>query len=272
MTTHAPSQDHHPTLRHEDREAIGAELQDVLVELIDLSLLGKQAHWNLYGPNFRSLHLQLDELVDEWRTASDEVAERAVALGHSPDGQSRTIAERTELGGAAVRSDLRHRRDRRVDRAPHRVDRAHPHAHGPARGRGRGHRRPAPRRGDGAREAGVDHRCSASDGRPGGARRPDRGAGRRGAPALGTVRRRQARRGRSRAPGSGARGARPLLGAAQAPARNRNAGDPPPDVPDPPNDLDGPSWSRRTSSTACTPTSPRRTRTRRRYSVDARRS
>jgi starvation-inducible DNA-binding protein len=97
MATHAPSQDHHPTLRHADREAIGAELQDVLVELIDLSLLGKQAHWNLYGPNFRSLHLQLDELVDEWREASDEVAERAVALGHSPDGQSRTIAERTQL-------------------------------------------------------------------------------------------------------------------------------------------------------------------------------
>jgi starvation-inducible DNA-binding protein len=97
MATHAPSQDHHPTLRHADREAIGAELQDVLVELIDLSLLGKQAHWNLYGPNFRSLHLHLDELVDEWREASDEVAERAVAVGHSPDGQSRTVAERTEL-------------------------------------------------------------------------------------------------------------------------------------------------------------------------------
>jgi starvation-inducible DNA-binding protein len=97
MASHAPSQDHHPTLRHSDREAIGAELQDILVELIDLSLLGKQAHWNLYGPNFRSLHLHLDELVDEWRDASDEVAERAVALGHAPDGQSRTVAERTEL-------------------------------------------------------------------------------------------------------------------------------------------------------------------------------
>jgi starvation-inducible DNA-binding protein len=97
MAAHAPSQDHHPTLRHPDRVAIGAELQDVLVELIDLSLLGKQAHWNLYGPNFRSLHLHLDELVDEWREASDEVAERAVALGHPPDGQSRTVAERTEL-------------------------------------------------------------------------------------------------------------------------------------------------------------------------------
>lgn len=97
MATRAPTLDHHPTLRHREREAIGVELQGVLVELIDLSLLGKQAHWNLYGPNFRPLHLQLDELVDAWRLASDEVAERAVALGHSPDGRSQTIAEHTEL-------------------------------------------------------------------------------------------------------------------------------------------------------------------------------
>lgn len=97
MATKAPSLDHHPTLRHEEREAIGAELQGVLIELIDLSLLGKQAHWNLFGPNFRALHLQLDELVDAWREAADEVAERAIALGHPPDGRSQTVAERTEL-------------------------------------------------------------------------------------------------------------------------------------------------------------------------------
>jgi hypothetical protein len=30
------SQDHHPTLRHEERAAIGQELQIVLVDLIDL--------------------------------------------------------------------------------------------------------------------------------------------------------------------------------------------------------------------------------------------
>ena len=97
MATKGPSLDHHPTLRHPEREAIGAELQSVLVELLDLSLLGKQAHWNLFGPNFRSLHLQLDELVDAWREAADEVAERAIALGHPPDGRSQTVAERTEL-------------------------------------------------------------------------------------------------------------------------------------------------------------------------------
>lgn len=92
-----PSEDHHPTLRHVDREAIGAELQDVLVVLIDLSLLGKQAHWNVYGPHFRPMHLHLDELIDAWRLAADAVAERAVALGHPPDGRVATVAERTPL-------------------------------------------------------------------------------------------------------------------------------------------------------------------------------
>ena len=86
------SQDHHPTLRHPDREAIGVELQAVLVTLTDLSLAGKQAHWNLVGREFRSLHLFLDELVDAWRAASDGVAERAVALGYQPDGRAQTIA------------------------------------------------------------------------------------------------------------------------------------------------------------------------------------
>ncbi|HTE58855.1 MAG TPA: DNA starvation/stationary phase protection protein, partial [Solirubrobacteraceae bacterium] len=65
--------------------------------LIDLSLLGKQAHWNVIGPNFRPLHLQLDEMIDAWRSASDAVAERAVTLGHAPDGRAATVAARSEL-------------------------------------------------------------------------------------------------------------------------------------------------------------------------------
>jgi len=89
--------DHHPTLRHVDREAIGTELQAILAVLTDLALTGKHAHWNVQGPNFRSLHLQLDELVDAWRNAADEVAERAVALGHAPDGRIATMAAQTPL-------------------------------------------------------------------------------------------------------------------------------------------------------------------------------
>jgi len=97
VTTHQLSQDHHPTLRHVDREAIGNELQAALTVLIDLSLLGKQAHWNVIGPHFRSLHLQLDEMIDAWREAADAVAERAVALGHAPDGRAATVAGRSGL-------------------------------------------------------------------------------------------------------------------------------------------------------------------------------
>jgi starvation-inducible DNA-binding protein len=87
------SEDHHPTLRHPDRRAIGGELQAILVTLTDLSLAGKQAHWNLVGRLFRPLHLSLDELVEGWRVAADTVAERAVALGYPPDARVRTVAE-----------------------------------------------------------------------------------------------------------------------------------------------------------------------------------
>jgi starvation-inducible DNA-binding protein len=85
-------QDVHPTLRHEERQGLGSDLQGMLVDLVDLSLVGKQLHWNVTGPHFRSLHLQLDELVDAWRELADQVAERAVALGVSPDGRAATVA------------------------------------------------------------------------------------------------------------------------------------------------------------------------------------
>src|SRR5689334_20667110 len=80
-----------------EREGIGHELQMVLVELIDLSLIGKQLHWAVSGPRFRSLHLQLDELVDAWRELADTVAERAVALGVVPDGQAEAVAAASQL-------------------------------------------------------------------------------------------------------------------------------------------------------------------------------
>ncbi len=74
-----------------ERESTGAVLQATLVDLIDLSLIAKQAHWNVVGPNFRSAHLQLDELVDAARQYVDDVAERANAIGISPNGKARTV-------------------------------------------------------------------------------------------------------------------------------------------------------------------------------------
>jgi len=96
-TTSTLSTDHHPTLRHVEREAIGIELQAILVILTDLALTGKHAHWNVQGPAFRSLHLFLDEMIDAWREQADLVGERAAALGHAPDGRSVTVAAHTRL-------------------------------------------------------------------------------------------------------------------------------------------------------------------------------
>jgi starvation-inducible DNA-binding protein len=95
--THTVNQDHHHTLRDTDRQEINNELQQALVALIDLSLIGKHGHWNVVGPNFRSLHLELDELIDAWRDAADAVGERIAALGGFPDGRAQTVAARSAL-------------------------------------------------------------------------------------------------------------------------------------------------------------------------------
>lgn len=82
-------------------------LQAALVDLIDLSLAGKQAHWNVHGPHFRSVHLQLDEVIDDVRLWSDEVAERLAALSAHPDGRAKVVAETSKVAdvGAGALSD-----------------------------------------------------------------------------------------------------------------------------------------------------------------------
>lgn len=79
------------------KTATAAALNRVLADLIDLTLVGKQAHWTLVGPRFRTLHLQLDELVDAARTHSDDVAERVVTIGLTPDGRAATVAQDSAL-------------------------------------------------------------------------------------------------------------------------------------------------------------------------------
>ena len=74
-------------------------LQAVLIDLVDLHLQAKQAHWNVVGPNFRGLHLQLDELVDVAREGADALAERIRAVGGTPDGRTGTVCVATTLPG-----------------------------------------------------------------------------------------------------------------------------------------------------------------------------
>jgi len=81
-------------------DSLAQNLQRVLVDLIELHLQGKQAHWNLVGTNFRDLHLQLDDIVDIAREAADTIAERMRALDAVPDGRTDTVAATTSVPAA----------------------------------------------------------------------------------------------------------------------------------------------------------------------------
>src|ERR1700739_1869594 len=97
-TTHMTFRRDENSVRNFTASSLLAEnLQRVLVDLIELHLQGKQAHWNVIGTNFRDLHLQLDELVDFAREGSDTIAERMRALDAVPDGRSDTVAATTSL-------------------------------------------------------------------------------------------------------------------------------------------------------------------------------
>ncbi|WP_028060180.1 ferritin-like domain-containing protein [Candidatus Solirubrobacter pratensis] len=82
-----------PPLPDEVSEEIGKQLQLTLVELIALSLAGKQSQWTSYGREFVSVHRHLDQVVGEWRELEDVVAGRAAAIGIALDWSSAAVIE-----------------------------------------------------------------------------------------------------------------------------------------------------------------------------------
>ncbi len=86
----------HP-LDKQSREKSVALLNDFLVLAIDLRLQVKQAHWNVRGPNFISLHELFDRLAGELEETIDELAERIAALGGRALGTAARVAEKSGL-------------------------------------------------------------------------------------------------------------------------------------------------------------------------------
>lgn len=72
-------------------------LSQTLASTLDLKTQTKQAHWNVKGLNFYSLHLLFDEMASELEEFVDMVAERITALGGTALGTARIAAANSRL-------------------------------------------------------------------------------------------------------------------------------------------------------------------------------
>src|SRR4029079_8343099 len=79
------------------REELIALLNQALADLGDLYSQTKQAHWNVRGKNFYSLHQLFDTVADTAEEHVDDVSERAVHLGGNARGTARMTAEASKL-------------------------------------------------------------------------------------------------------------------------------------------------------------------------------
>jgi starvation-inducible DNA-binding protein len=92
-------------LKSNTRSAIIDLMNAQLADALDLSLLTKQAHWNLRGPNFIAVHEMLDDFRATLDTHTDTIAERVAQLDGIALGTSQTVSQATRL--APYPSDIR---------------------------------------------------------------------------------------------------------------------------------------------------------------------
>jgi starvation-inducible DNA-binding protein len=92
------------------RNDLAASVRTPVIELlaanlataIDLALSAKQAHWNVKGPTFLTLHALFDQVAAAASGWADDLAERIVQLGGVADGTVAAVGSRSRLGAYPV--------------------------------------------------------------------------------------------------------------------------------------------------------------------------
>lgn len=79
------------------REEVAELLNQQLADALDLYTHCKQAHWNVKGIQFYSLHLLFDQLAEHLLEHQDLLAERVTALGGAAMGTLHLAAEYSRL-------------------------------------------------------------------------------------------------------------------------------------------------------------------------------
>lgn len=79
------------------RSELCALMSQRLADAIDLQMQMKQAHWNVKGPQFISLHELFDDIYESVTEYVDLIAERIVQLGGIAEGTVRVAAAGSRL-------------------------------------------------------------------------------------------------------------------------------------------------------------------------------
>lgn len=79
------------------REELIGLLNQRLADATDLKTQVKQAHWNVKGMSFISLHELFDQIASQVDTYVDDLAERITALGGTALGTARIAAQNSTL-------------------------------------------------------------------------------------------------------------------------------------------------------------------------------
>jgi len=90
----------HPTkndLSQKTRETVIGLLNKNLASAVHLTVLAKQAHWNVKGAHFSPLHALFDEVYDDAGDWADGLAERAVQLGGTAEASLEKISAESAL-------------------------------------------------------------------------------------------------------------------------------------------------------------------------------
>jgi starvation-inducible DNA-binding protein len=80
-----------------NRKTVAEQLAKLLADEFVLYTKTLNAHWNLEGPDFHSVHLYFEELYEQSEEIVDSVAERIRQLGHYAPATLKDFLELTHL-------------------------------------------------------------------------------------------------------------------------------------------------------------------------------
>jgi len=92
-------------ISEENRQAIAEQLSKILADEFVIYSKTLNAHWNIEGPDFHSVHLYFETLYNEQQIIVDTVAEKIRTIGHYVPAQLGKYLELTHLTETAPKKN-----------------------------------------------------------------------------------------------------------------------------------------------------------------------